>query len=334
MSNPASIHLSRFPLKSAWDFLSLGQVVARPDLTIRQKLGCLGFYFSAGGIRNLYATLTRSGSHWSLLGIALARDIALGGTGEYEFRGDAWMPRAGAVYTKLDWREPAQNWDVATDPAILSVAETVNLVKNGDPEVLKRPLLFHSHLPYCRLRTCRLRGMKTAVLLRSIYDSMESKYHKHLTLLGMGVRPAEYLVSAIEPPSQENDFNFPWKQLVDDAIEFYNSWGSFMEQQPDVRLYRYDDLMASPVDTHKELSDFWGIDLPRECLQQAFSLVTKDAMKKRLPDADPSVSSRVAFRTQGAVLTEERVDYIRDRMEQFLKYDFGYGLDWRQKGAV
>ncbi len=321
-------------MKQCWDILSLGQVAMRRDLTTGQKAACLKFYFSAAGIRNLYATLTRSGSHWSLLGIALARDLAQGGKGDYEFRDDAWIPSAGAVYTKLDWRAPTQLWDTAADPAILSVSETLRMVQKGVPGVMRQPSVFHSHLPYSRLRAWRLGDMNTAVLLRSIYDSMESKYHKHLTLLGMGVRPSEYLPDAVDPPSQENDFNFPWEQLVDDAIEFYNSWGEVFRRRPANRLFHYDDMIASSVDAHKELTDFWGMELPRECLQEAFGLVTKEAMKKKLPEADPDSSSRVAFRSQGAALTDERAAYIRGRMERYLEYDFGYGLDWRPKKAA
>ena len=334
MANLNARQRNRFPVKHAWDALALGRVVARRDFTIEQKLACIRFYFTAGGIRNLYATLTRSGSHWSLLGIAIARDLAAGGRGEYEFKGDAWIPRGGAVYTKLDWREPARVWDADADPAILSIAETLRMVADQQSGILARPVLFHTHLSYFRLRAACLGRMKTAVLSRSIYDSMESKYHKHLTLLGMGVQPTEYLPGAVAPPGPENDYNFPWEQLVDDAIEFFNSWGDVVQRHPSTRLFRYDDMMSAPADTHKQLTDFWGLNLPRDCLEEAFSRITKDEMKKKLPAADPDTTSRVAFRAQGATLTEDRMAFIRDRMERHLKHDFGYGLDWRPRKAA
>jgi hypothetical protein len=325
---------NRFPVKQVWDALALGRIAARRDFSVEQKLACIRFYFNAGGIRNLFATLTRSGSHWSLLGIAIARDLAAGGNGEYEFKGDAWIPRAGAVYTKLDWREPARSWDSDADPAILSIAETLHMVDAREAGVLARPLLFHTHLSYFRLRAACLGRMKIAVLLRSIYDSMESKYYKHLTLLGMGVQPTEHLPGAVAPPGPENDYNFPWELLVDDAIEFYNSWGDIVQHHPSARVFLYDDLMAAPADAHKQLTDFWGLNLPHECLEEAFSRITKDEMKKKLPAADPASTSRVAFRAQGASLTEDRTAFIRDRMERHLKHDFGYGLDWRPRKAA
>lgn len=325
---------NRFPLKQSWDALALGRLAARRDFTIAQKMACVRFYFTAGGIRNLYATLTRSGSHWSLLGLAIARDLAAGGDGEYDFKGDAWIPRAGAIYSKLDWREPTRSWDAEADPAILSVSETLRMVAAKRPDVLPRPVVFHTHLPYFRLRAACLGRMKTAVLLRSIYDSMESKYYKHLTLLGMGVKPMEYLPGVADPPSAANDYNFPWEQLVDDAIEFYNSWGDILHRDPSARLFRYDEMMASPADVHKELSDFWGLGLPYDCLDEAFRRITKDEMKMKLPAADPDSTSRVAFRTQGAALTEERAAFIRTRMERYIKHDLGYGLDWAPRKAA
>jgi hypothetical protein len=334
MANIDARQCNRFPVKHGWDALALGRIVARRDFTIEQKLACMRFYFTAGGIRNLYATLTRSGSHWSLLGIAIARDLAAGGRGEYEFKGDAWIPGAGAIYTKLDWREPTGLWDANADPAILSIAETLRMVADRKAGVPARPVLFHTHLSYFRLRAACLGRMKIAVLSRSIYDSMESKYHKHLTLLGMGVQPTEYLPGAVAPPGPENDYNFPWEQLVDDAIEFFNSWGDVAQRHPSTRFFRYDDMMATPADTHKRLTDFWGLNLPQECLEEAFSRITKDEMKKKLPAADPDSTSRVAFRAQGATLTEDRMAFIRDRMERHLKHDFGYGLDWRPRKAA
>ena len=127
MSDIDTQRRTRFPAKHAWDALALDRMAARRDFTTAQKPACARFYVTAGGIRNLFATLTLSGLHWSLLGIAIARDLAVGGDGGYDFKGDAWIPRAGAVYTKLDWREPAKAWDAGADPAILSIAETIRI---------------------------------------------------------------------------------------------------------------------------------------------------------------------------------------------------------------
>jgi len=328
------IRLSRFPLKQGWDALSLARLALSPEYSVAAKARCLAFYFTAGGIRNLYATLTRSGSHWSLLGIALARDLAQGGKAEYDFVDDAWIPHAGTLYSKLDWREPAGVWDPKTDAAILPIAETLKMVKAGKPGVMSRPVLFHSHLPYCRIRCARLAQMRTAVMLRPIYDSMESKYHKHQIVIGMGLVPSEYRADANDPPSPANEFNFPWEALVDDAIEFYNSWGDALARHRNTALFRYDDLVADPPRAHKALTDFWGLNLPLECLEEAFRRISKAEMRKKIPSGDPSTTSRVAFRTQGAALSKARIAFIRDRLERGLIHDFGYGTEWRRTNVA
>lgn len=329
------IAFNRFPLKPLWDAAALGRIVISRGYSMRQKAACASFYFTAGGIRNLFPTLTRSGSHWSLLGVALARDLSQGGDGEFDFRGDAWIPRAGAVYTKLDWREPLDDWDAEADPAILSVVETRRMVREGRSGVLARPLVFHSHHPYFRLRTARLRDMRIVVVLRSIYDSMESKYHKHRVLIGMGVRPLEYRKDAgAAPPSAANDWHFPWDKLLGDAIEFFNSWGDALRWHPRIRVFRYEDLLADPAGAHKEITDFWGMNLPYSCLEEAFRRVSKERMRAKLPAGNVDATSRVAMRTAGAALTDERVDYIRHWLERRLVHDFGYGTVWSARGRA
>ena len=71
--------MNRFPFKQAWDGLSLAQMLLRGDFDLAQKRACLQFYSDAGGIDNLYATLTRSGSRWTSLTFDLALDLKRGG---------------------------------------------------------------------------------------------------------------------------------------------------------------------------------------------------------------------------------------------------------------
>ena len=150
----------------------------------------------------------------------------------------------------------------------------------------------------------------------------------------MGVNPLEYLSDANNPPGPENDYNFPWEKLTDDAIEFYNSWGDILQRSGTAKLFRYDEMMTSPGDTHKDLSDFWELGLPHDCLEEAFRRITKEEMKNKIPSADPDSTSRVAFRAQGAALNEDRAAFIRERMERHLKHDLGYGLDWAPRKAA
>jgi len=329
------IALSRFPLKHIWDGLSIGRMLARHDLDRAQKRRCLRFYFDAAGIRNLYSTLTRSGSHWSLLGIALAADLANGGDGDYDYGNEYWFPHGGAIYTKLDWREPAGDWDVELDTAIGSIADTKRLkaTPRSGQRPLFDPMVIHSHHAYCRLRSARLKDMRIAVLVRNIYDSMESKYFKHQVLLRRGVTPLEISTGGTpkEPPSVANDFLFPWDKLLADAVEFFNSWGDVATWHPNVRVCHYDALLADPTGMHKEITDFWGMNLPVDCLDEAFRRISKVEMKKKMSPAAANLNPRVAFRSKTETLPAARVGYIRHWLERRLIHDFGYGVDWRKE---
>ncbi len=330
--NPQTpISLGRFPRKPATDLLALARLCARGDLGLAQKAACLRFYFDGAGIRNLYATLTRSGSHWSLLGIALAMDLQRGGDGEYRLENDCWIPLGGAIYTKLDWREPAGDWNSEIDPAVHGIVVTTRMRAAGHRCSVPAPVAFHTHLAMFRLRFAGLSRLRTAVMLRSIYDSMESKYHKHRVLIGMGVRPLEYRDGETTPPSAENDYHFPWEKLIADAIEFYNSWGDALRRFPHIRLFRYEELTEHPAEAHKELTDFWQLDVPLECLQEAFSRISKSEMAKRVPGSNIDNTSRVANRERGVALAPERIDLIRSSLERQLIHDFGYGSEWRKQ---
>ena len=325
---------NRFPLKPLWDGLSLGRLIARRDLDWAQKRRCLNFYFDAADISNLYPTLTRSGSHWSLLGIAIAADLANGGDGEYDHGSDYWYPHGGAIYTKLDWREPAGDWDPELDSAIGSVYETKQRKNNLQPgqRPLFDPVVMHSHHPYFRLRCAHLKDMTIAVLVRNIYDSMESKYFKHQVLVRSGITPLEISTAGAqtETPSPDNDYLFPWETMLADAIAFFNSWGDVETWHPNIRVYHYDDLLADPAGVHKELTDFWGLNIPTECLTEAFRRISKEEMKKKIPQDAVARTPRIAFRTQSKTLPTERVAFIRDMLEQRLVHDFGYGHEWRK----
>ena len=94
--------LNRFPLKHGWDALALAQILLRGGRTVSQKLDAFRFYFDAHGIDNLYVSLTRSGNGWSHLGLGIAFDLAHGGSGDFKYEEELWVPRNGLIYTKLD----------------------------------------------------------------------------------------------------------------------------------------------------------------------------------------------------------------------------------------
>ena len=324
-----NIALNYFPLKQLWDGLALGQLSCRRELSIAQKIAAIRFFYNGDGIQNLYPTLTRSGSHWSLLGLAIASDLAAGGCGEYDYAEDFWMPRGGSIYTKLDWRVPLDNFDPQLDPAIGSIFQS----KLGNTTRPFNPVIFHTHHSYFRTRIASIRNMQVAILLRNIYDSMESKYFKHLVIVKQGKIPLELSTLnnlSSEEPSEKNDFLFPWDKLLSDAIEFFNSWGNILTRNPRARLYHYEDMLAEPIITHKSLSNFWNLNLPEECIEEAFHRVNKKEMKKKLPNDQKETNSRVSFRRQSNTLPLERVKYIQENLEKYLVHDFGYGTTWQK----
>ena len=281
---------NRFPIKHGWDALALGQIMSRRELSLNQKLKCLRFYFDGGDISNLFATLTRSGSNWSLLGIALAIDLSRGGDGSYYLDGNFWYPRDGICYTKLDWRTPADTLGIPCD----------------------RPAIFHTHHPYYRQRCARIKDMKIVVVLRPIVQSIESKYFK--------------LARVPDHPTEQDDREFGWEKILNDAIEFYNSWGDAMRWHRNIHVFKYENLLNDTIGSHKEITDIWKLNIPVDSLQQAFDSITKEEMRKRLPDEKKNSNMRVSFRSKSATIPEHRLDMIREHLARRLRFDFGYDL--------
>ena len=283
------VAFNRFPLKHGWDALALGRVLTRRGLTTAQRRACLRFYWTGDGIPNLYASLTRSGSHWSILGISLALDLWAGGDGEYLFDG-GWYPSSGYRYLKLDWRVPLG------EKAL------------GRPSV--NPVLFHTHHPYYRVRCARLKSMNIVIVLRSILESMESKFFK--------------LAEVPDNPTEEDDREFAWEKLIDDAVEFYNSWGDVIRWHPRCRVYRYEELLADPVGVHKRMTDFMGLGIPRELLEEAFARITKEKMRAKFSSEELERQRKVSYRDTTAEIPPQRKAMILDRLNRKLVYDFGY----------
>ena len=286
--------MNRTPFKQGWDGLALGQIFIRNDLSFEQKLNCLKFYFNSGEINNLYATLTRSGSHWSILGLTIAKDLADGGDGEYWLSDEIWRLRYGVRYLKFDWRVPT--------------GEVFQENTWGTP--IHQPFLFHSHHPYFRIRSANLKRMKVVIVLRSIYESMESKFFK------LGKVP--------DQPDVEDEENFAWESLIGDAIEFYNSWGDVIRWHPNCRVYKYEEILADPVDVHNEMAEFWDLNIPRSCIKDAFESITKAKMKIKIDESDKIQQTRVSYRSGSSEIPQWRKKQINKMIAERLVYNFGY----------
>ena len=308
--------MNRFPFKHGWDALALGRILLKGDpicgrrLDLETRLECLRFYFRTGDVHRLHAALPRSGHLWSELGMALAIDLANGNDGEYTYEEGLFYPTNGLGYRRLDWRIPTGAIDTMynrrTGPAL-------------------GPLLYyHSRHPYFRIRSARLKDMRIVVLVRSILDSLESRYVK----FALSTKHPEVTLAT--------DSGFDWDSAIDRSIEFFNSWGDVLTWHPHARLYRFEDLKSDEVGSHKEILDFWGFDVPEDCIAEGFRRASKAEMRKRIPaelrDGNLQVGNRT--RSQAGALPDARKRHIIDRLRRGLIHDMGYNFTYDMQYGI
>jgi hypothetical protein len=304
------IGANRFPIKQAWDGLALSRILlsgspyGKAHVTLDQRLDCLRFYFHSGDVRRLHAAQPRSGHLWSELGMALAIDLAQGGDGEYTYENDLFYPTNGIGYRRLDWRIP------------LGIANRMYDRSSGPGTA--RPIYYHSRHPYFRIRSARLKDMKIVVLVRSILDSLESRYVKFA------------LAPHITGVSLDDDSGFDWDSAINRSVEFFNSWGDALQWHPNIMLTKYEDLKSDEVGRHQEILDFWGFDVPEDCVAEGFRRASKAEMKKRMPSDLRTDNLQVAERSksQRQSLTDQRKAYIIRRLHQDLVHNLGYAFNY------
>jgi nucleotidyltransferase/DNA polymerase involved in DNA repair len=89
-------------------------------------------------------------------------------------------------------------------------------------------------------------------------------------------------------------------------------------------IVRYHELKGDSLNGLKVISDFWNLDIPRDCLEEALSRTTKAAMKKKIPQEESLANRRVSFRKERGVLSESLCKHILERLQRELIHDFGY----------
>ncbi|RMD84700.1 MAG: hypothetical protein D6808_06565 [Candidatus Dadabacteria bacterium] len=267
-------------------FLNTAQSVTRlflnPHISVNEKFECIRFYFTAYGHKRLFATLPRSGYNYSIIMLNIAWDLAQGGTGEYYYNGSVLTSNV-LLNTPLDWRTP---------------------LGKSAPTTPNSPVIFHTHLPYHHVVNYQKDRMKTAVLVRNLFNQLESfLYHE-----------------GYDESSQDKFVN-SWQ--VDWVIDFCNSWGRFLETHRDAILLKYEELVKNPMDTLTKLSDFWELDLPEHCIQDAIKKCTKEEMLKRIPQEERKTNKQVSNRKRD-IFSKKNINIIRKKFKKRLKYDFGY----------
>ena len=288
----------------------MAQILARGDmsdhlpLSFAQRWNCVRFFVSADGVRNLHAVHSRAGTLWQQLGLALAIDLAAGGDGEYTVENNLFWPRDGLAYRPLDWRVPN------------GMAE-IMYRRSGGP-TLGTQKFFLSRAPYCQIRCAQLKRMKIVVVTRSILASLESRFFKSA------------VASERTGVTLDREVSFDWDRHLEYMIAFFNSWGDVLTWHPAIRHYRYEDLKADPVGTHKDMLYFWGFDVPEDCVAEGFRRVSKKEMLKRTPPDQRRVNVRVSDRgpNQRGIISDPRKRHIVDRLKRELIYDFGYRFEY------
>ena len=172
------------------------------------------------------------------------------GKGEYAFINNWWHP-SGAFVTP--------SWTGG------SPAGTMNDDLLG---LITEPVHYHTHHPYYRTRCRRVKNMNVVVVVRSILESLEGNFFK------VGNSPLWPEVTL----DDEDSFN--WNRYLDDDIEFYNSWGDVATWHPRCLIVRYHELKADQVGTLKAMTDFWKLDIPLECLEEALREPAKRPWRK------------------------------------------------------
>ena len=283
-----SVSANKFPIKQAWDALALSRLCLKTNLGLSQKIDCLNFYFTANGIDRLYATLPRSGFHYTMLAVEIALDLASGGDGEYFFEDEFWWPRTGVRYTKLDWRTPIN------DPNLgLPIAVDI--------------ILYHTHLPFYRLRCARINKMRIIVQVRNIIDQLNSWFYR---AAADGVEPEQ----------------FPWRLHLANSIQFKNSWGDYIRHHDNVHTIRYEEVLANPAKNIETMIEFWGLEVPTACIDEAIKMTTKEEMKKKLLK-DSMYNKIVSFDENRVSISKETARDVLTIINKDLLYDFGYTYD-------
>lgn len=290
--------------------LSLGRAVVMGDIhygmpvSMSRRLACVSFYFSTPGPNRLFAVPPRSGTTWGQLGIELALDLARGGSGEYVFENHRFWPTLGRNGQLLDWRVPLGTM-------------TGEFFRTGGP-VLGDQVFWQARDPYYRIRSARLKEMKIVLFTRSILAGVESAFYK-------------FAAAENHPDVTLGDQgSFDWDEHLSRSIEFFNSWGEAMTWHPGIRHFKFEDLKDDPVGGFAEIFEFWGLDVPKECIVEGIRRASKQEMMKSIPTQEHDRNLRLSTRNaeERGIIEPERRRRLTDRLKSELTYDFGYDIDY------
>ncbi len=287
---------------------SLLKILGASSIPLGEKKTCWRFYFSGGGAWRLFATLPRSGWHFSVLVLNVALDLHRGGTGEYLFvdpanrgakgRRSFFVPGNRFATAPLDWRTG----------------------RGQTPWIPASPTFLQTHMPFYRNTCIRTRDMKTVVLVRNVWDVIDSLINHYR------VTPEQY-DSFVGLATRRG--NGPEWYDCGQIAKFYNSWGTVLHRT-NVMAVRYEELMENPAREFLRITDFLEIDVGgAETLEAAVRLCSKEENQKRLDAAGVTRTRRVRFGDKRSQLTDHQRDHVVRLFEKSRYDQFGYSLDER-----
>jgi len=308
-SGHLQIAANRAPIKQAWDGMAVAKILLNGDpyggkpVNFSTRLDCLKFYLHGGPVSRLHAALPRSGQSWAELAMTLALDLSEGGDGEYTYEDDIFFPSKGLAYRRLDWRVP--------------LGDVETMYQRAEGPTLGKMYYYHSRNAYFRIRSAQLKKMQIVVQVRSILDSLESRFVKFSN------------ASHLADVSIADEESFDWDSATSRAVEFCNSWGDALRWHPSIFLVRYEELKREPVAGLREILNFWGFDIADDYICEGLRRTERNEMLKRIPAELRDRNSEAGNRDAGqrGILSATRRKKIIDCLNSNLIHPLGYNYD-------
>jgi len=178
-------------------------------------------------------------------------------------------------------------------------------------------LIFHTHKKYSHLLNLSLsHDTKVVVLIRDFFNYIES------CLFWSGY-----------DKQTQNEF-LKESNLVDNFIDFSNTWGRFLDKNKDnSMLLKYEEIIDNPIRVISNLSTFWNLDLSHLSIETAVEKCNKLEMSKHVPNYKLKENARISVRKdRGNVFTKGNIRFMKNKLNSSLNYHFGYNYEKEKEG--
>lgn len=236
-------------------------------------------------------SLPRAGWNYVELVLDLAVDIENGGEGNYYYdeNTEYWMPDT-KIANVFDWNTPAK----------LDENE-INLIKNKGLNCY-----FNNHSPLSELFSYNIEKLNGVVLIRDMISYLESRFY-HL-----GYKDGDY-----DKFIQNSD-------ALEFVVRFFNDLNDHIISNDNIVVIKYEELMKSPLQNFKKISNQLNIIVSEESIDKAISLSSKENMQKRFDNKESLNTNRRISVKKRKPFNQKELENITDYLSKNLKNDFGY----------